>query len=81
MDDVTLESVEIMLPDGQTFEAEYGGHPPNDSTDYFWATSWEIPEDYPTGSLPYTVIAASVDGRSGEFNEFNVTPSLLTIVA
>ncbi len=80
MDDAALESVEVTLPDGQAFEAGYGGHPPSDSTDFFWATSWVVPEDYPTGSLPYQVTATSVDGRTGVFTEFNVAPSLLTII-
>jgi hypothetical protein len=80
MDDEALESVEISLPDGQTFEAEYGGHPASNPSDFFWATSWEIPEDYPTGSLPYQVTATAVDGRTGTFTEYNVAPSLLTII-
>jgi hypothetical protein len=80
MGNEALESVEVKLPDGQAFEAEYGGHPPNDSTDFFWATGWEVPDDYPTGSLPYQVTATAVDGRGGTFTEFNVAPSLLTII-
>jgi hypothetical protein len=80
MDDEALDMVEVTLPDGQAFEAEYGGHPSSDSTDFFWATAWEIPEDYPTGSLPYEVTATAADGRSGVFTEFNVAPSLLTII-
>lgn len=79
MDDSVLDEVVVELPDGQTFEAEYGPHPKENSTDAFWATSWEIPADYPTGSLPYTVKAVASDGRTGEFTEFNVAPSLLTI--
>ncbi len=81
MDDTQLDSVVVELPDGQTFDAKYGGHPGDNATDSFWATSWEIPADYPTGSLPYTVKASATDGRTGEFTEFNVAPSLLTVVA
>ena len=80
MDDTDLESVVVELPDGQTFEAEYGGHPAQNSTDHFWATSWVVPEDYPTGSLPYEVTARATDGRTGQFDRFNVAPSLLMIV-
>lgn len=80
MDDTQLDSVVVELPDGQTFEAEHGGHPRDETTDFFWATSWDIPADYPTGSLPYTVRATAADGRTGEFTEFNVASSLLTIV-
>lgn len=80
LDDKALQSVKIALPDGQTFDAKYGGHPAKTPTDSFWATSWVVPQDYPTGSLPYVVNAKSADGRTGKFTEFNVAPSLLTVV-
>jgi hypothetical protein len=84
MDDQALDSVVVSLNDGQTFTAQYGGHPGQPgvpTTDYFWSAAWSIPETYPTGSVPYTVTATSTDGRTGTFNEFNVAPSLLTVVA
>ena len=84
MDDKSVNSVVVSLKDGQTFTANYGGHPgqPNaPKTDYFWTAAWPIPAGYPTGSVPYTVSAKSKDGRTGTFNQFNVAPSLLTVVA
>jgi hypothetical protein len=83
MDDKALSSVVVALKDGQTFNAVYGGHPggPGSTpTDYFWSVAWAIPQTYPTGSVPYTVTATSSDGRTGTFTDFNVGPSLLTIV-
>ncbi len=80
MDDKALTSVDIALPDGQTFKAKYGGHPANTPVDYFWATSWVIPDTYPTGTLNYTATAKATDGRTGTFDNFNVQPSLLTVV-
>lgn len=79
MDDTALDSVDVELPDGQVFEAEYGDHPRDNPTDFFWTTSWEVPADYPTGSVPYSIVATASDGRVGEYSEFNVAPSLLTI--
>jgi hypothetical protein len=83
MDDKTLDSVVVSLKDGQTFNAKYGPHPGQPGatpTDYFWSTAWQIPANYPTGSVPYTVMAKAKDGRTGAFTEFNVAPSLLTVV-
>ena len=84
LDDKALKSVVVTLKDGQTFSANYGGHPGQPGvpiTDYFWSTAWAIPASYPTGSVPYQVNATSNDGRTGSFTEFNVAPSLLTVVA
>jgi len=49
-DDKVLKSVVVELGDGQKLPAHYGPHgkPP---TDYFWSSHWEIPADFPTGSL------------------------------
>jgi hypothetical protein len=83
MDDKALDSVIVSLKDGQTFGAKYGPHPGQPGatpTDYFWSTAWQIPTNYPTGSVPYTVTAKAKDGRTGAFTEFNVAPSLLTVV-
>ena len=84
MDDKALGSVVVSLKDGQTFKAVYGGHPGQPgvpASDYFWSVAWAIPANYPTGSVPYTVAATSKDGRTGAFNQFNVAPSLLLVVA
>ncbi len=80
MDDKALSGVTISLPDGQTFNAKYGGHPGKAPVDYFWATSWVIPDNYPTGTLSYGATATATDGRTGKFDPFNVTPSLLTVI-
>ena len=81
MDDAALDSVQVLFDDGQSFEAHYAGHGAEGAKDFFWTTSWEIPEDYPTGSLGHHIIANAKDGRTGEFVPFNVSYALLTIVA
>jgi hypothetical protein len=57
----------------------FGPHPGRSPTDYFWTTSWDIPADYPTGAIKYTIEAADPAGRVGTFNPPEVGPSVLTI--
>jgi len=79
LDDTALEGVQVKLADGQVLDMRYGDHPRDNPTDRFWTTSFDIPEDYPTGTLGYEVVATGTEGRTGSFIPFNVAPSLLTI--
>jgi hypothetical protein len=80
MTDQELTSVTAVLPDGQTFKMNYGGHGGNPPSDTFWAGIWEVPLNYPTGTLGYELKAVAKDGRSGTFSPFELTSSKLTIV-
>jgi hypothetical protein len=42
---------------------------------------WEIPADYPTGSLGYKVIATMMDDRTQTWEPFTRAPSQLTVIA
>lgn len=75
-----LDSVIVTLGDGQEFELSWGPHPPDTEDDYFWTYGWEIFADYPAGNVPYEILATAGDGRTGEFEPFNVAPSLLTVM-
>jgi hypothetical protein len=77
--DDALESVVVNLGDGQTLDMRYGPHPRDNPTDSFWTTSFDIPVDYPTGSLDYEIVAAATDERTASFRPFDVAPSLLTV--
>lgn len=79
LDDSALESVTVQLADGQTFDMRYGPHPRENPTDHFWTTAFDIPADYPTGTLDYEIVATATDGATGTFKPFQVAPSLLTI--
>ena len=82
LDNKSLKSLVVELSDGQKFSAQFRGHPPGEApTDHFWSTSWAIPEDYPTGSFKYKVIATALDGTTQSWEPFNVKPSLLTVIA
>jgi hypothetical protein len=80
MGDDALQSVEIMMPDGQVFEAEFGPHPARDPVDDYWSFDWMVPPDYPTGIVNYTIEAVTNDGRTGEMVVFPIPASMLTII-
>jgi hypothetical protein len=82
VDDKGLKSLAIQLPDGKTIEAHFRGHPPKPpQTDYFWATSWIIPDDYPTGTFAYKVVATDMQGQTQTWEPFKIAASQLTILA
>src|SRR5688500_3261977 len=60
-DNTVVRTLEVELGNGQRVPLEYGPHG-NPPTDYFWANSWEIPANFPTGSLGYKVHATMMDG-------------------
>jgi hypothetical protein len=82
-DDKVLKSVVVELGDGQKLPAHYGPHPPRGAppTDYFWSLHWEIPADYPTGSLGYKVIATMMDDTTQTWQPFTRAPSQLMVIA
>ncbi len=80
LDGDAVESVVIELGDGQQFAMRFGQHPRGEHTDAFWATSWGIPADFPTGTIGYKVITIDLDGQTHEWAPFNVVNSKLTII-
>jgi hypothetical protein len=64
MDDKAIEKVEVKLADGQVLKVDYGGHPAKAPTDTYWTTAFEIPEEYPSGALNFTVNVQAKDGRT-----------------
>ena len=76
-----LKSLVVQLPDGKEFKMHYGTHPPKKPSDSFWAVSWDIPADYPTGSFVYKVVATDSDGKVHTWKPFNVKPSQFTVIA
>ncbi len=71
----------VHLSDGQSFPLHYGAHSPDQPFDYFWTFGWEIPNDYPTGTIGYWITADwAAESKTGRWDPFNVFPNLLTIV-
>jgi len=80
LDDTGIKSMSVVLSDGEEFEMGFGQHPRGKHTDAFWASSWVIPADYPTGTLGYKVVTVDNDGETHEWEPFNVEPSKLAII-
>jgi len=78
LDDTALTSVEVTLPD-QTLALKYGPHPAKEPVDFFWTTSWVVPEGYPSGSLDYRIVATAADGRTATWEQFKITFAMLII--
>lgn len=81
LDDKGLKTVVVELSNGQKFPARFGGHPPKAPTAYLWSTAWVIPDDYPTGTFNYKVVATAPDGTAQTWEPVNTKPSLLTLIA
>ncbi len=65
----------IVLATGDTVPMKFGKH----GDDQFWVGTFVIPEDFPTGPLDYK-ITAKLGEKTGEYKQFAVAPSLLTVV-
>lgn len=78
MDDSALSSLQVVMGD-QTLDLHYGGHPHDSPLDFFWTVGWEVPEDYPSGTVAYTIEATAADGRTGSWDQFGVEAAMLTI--
>jgi len=81
LDDKGLKSLVVELSDGKKIPMRFHGHPPKDSTDFFWVGPWIIPEDYPTGSFAYKVTATDLKGAAQTWQPFKVAPSQFTVIA
>jgi hypothetical protein len=79
MTDKELTSVQVNLAGGTTLDMRYGPHPKDNPVDFFWTVSFDIPPNYPTGTLNYTTKATAADRRTGTYEPFKVAPSLLTV--
>jgi hypothetical protein len=90
MDDKSLKGIVVELSDGQKFAADYRARPPvairkalglSEPTDYFWSAVWLIPDDYPTGSLSYKVVATDTQGNTQGWTPFKDPRSLPLVMA
>lgn len=79
MDDTQLESLQVIIPGQDPLDLHYGPHPRDNPVDFFWTVSWGIAEDYPSGTVSYTIEAVATDGRTGTWEQFGVEAAMLTV--
>ncbi|MBI3941975.1 MAG: hypothetical protein HY326_03105 [Chloroflexi bacterium] len=64
-------TVNVKLPHGEELVARFsqrgGGSVPD--APWMWGANWDIPLDYPIGSLDYTITVTSKNGRTGTFKQ------------
>jgi hypothetical protein len=80
LDAAGIKSIEVELADGRKLPTRYGGHPPRQPTDFFFTAAWMIPENYPTGSLGYSITATDIEGNTVKWEplrEFRSWPSVI----
>ncbi|SOB90035.1 hypothetical protein SAMN05880501_10188 [Ureibacillus xyleni] len=69
--------VKVVLGNGEEYEMKMGPH--GEEGTILWTVLWTIPDDFPTGTLDYKLIA-EVDGKEYTHEPFNVSLSKLTIL-
>ena len=77
LDDKGIKSLEVQLPDGQKVSGRYSFHPGGQSprenaTDYFWTAAWIVPDEYPSGTFVYKVVATDMAGKTHTWEPFKV---------
>ena len=78
-DDKVLKSLIVEMGSGVKVPLVYGPHG-NPPTDFFWAESWEIPQNHPTGSMGYKVVATMMDGSTVTWEPFTRPNSQLWVI-
>jgi hypothetical protein len=89
LDDKDIKSIIVELSDGKKYPAAYRPRPPvavraalglTGPIDYFWSAAWLIPQDYPTGSLSYRVVATDMQGNTQEWTPMKDLRSLPVVM-
>lgn len=68
----TMESLVLKLPDGKTANFRYGRHGSTDDSPWFWTATWDVPMDFPLGTVDWSVEAKTKSGLTGAFKELEV---------
>jgi hypothetical protein len=76
-----VESVKVKLPTGQTLDGRMeAAGPPNLPEVWFWHATFDIPMDYPIGTVDYSIEVKTKDGKTGTFKQLPVPPAQLQVI-
>lgn len=75
-----LKSLFIEMPGIAPVQMGFGWHPRKGKLDQFWAASWRVPSDYPTGTLGYKIVATMLDGQTVTWEPFKIPSSQFTVI-
>jgi hypothetical protein len=84
LDEKGLKSLLVQLPDGTKLPSHFGPHPPphlGKATDFFWTSAWIVPDNYPSGTFVYKVVATDLKGQAHTWEPFKNSSSQFTVVA
>lgn len=71
----------LRLPGGDELPFVYGKHGEGDALS-FWTAAWDVPQDYPLGTVDVEIVVTPVDGDPVSWKQPRpVPPTLLQIVA
>jgi hypothetical protein len=79
-----LKSLVVLLPDGTKLPSHFSPHPPphlGKATDFFWTSVWIVPDNYPSGTFAYKVVATDLQGQAHTWEPFKNKDSQFTVVA
>ncbi len=75
-----VDSAVVKLATGQEVKATFEpSGPPNIPDAWFWHASWDVPMDYPIGTVDYTVEVHTKSGQVATFKQLPVPPAELQV--
>jgi hypothetical protein len=65
-----VREAQLRLPHGENINFRYGRHGQEEDSPWFWSAAWDIPPDYPLGTLDYEVALTTSTDKRGTFKDW-----------
>ncbi len=72
LQDVDVDSAVVKVPQGPEVKLRYGRHGATDDSPWFWTAAWDVPMDYPLGTVDYSITVTTKAGKTGTFKELRL---------